>query len=33
MAQQKEHMEIAIECAKAIASIFPLANDLNASSI
>ena len=30
---QKEHMEIAIECAKAIASIFPLANDLNASSI
>ena len=25
---QKEHMEIAIACAKAIASIFPLVNDL-----
>jgi thymidylate synthase (FAD) len=25
---QKEHMEIAHACAKAIAEIFPLANDL-----
>ena len=24
---QKEHMEIAIECAKAIAEIFPSVND------
>ena len=29
---QKEHMEIAWECAKVIADIFPLAKDLNASN-
>ena len=29
---QKEHMEIAWECAKVIADIFPLAQDLNASN-
>lgn len=29
---QKEHMEIAWECAKVIAGIFPLANELNASN-
>ena len=29
---QKEHMEIAWECAKVIAEIFPLAKDLNASN-
>ena len=29
---QKEHMEIAWECAKVIADIFPLAKDLNAAN-
>ena len=29
---QKEHMEIAWECAKVIAEIFPLAKELNASN-
>jgi len=29
---QKEHMEIAWECAKVIADIFPLAKDLNATN-
>jgi thymidylate synthase (FAD) len=29
---QKEHMDIAIACAKAIAEIFPLANELNAAN-
>ena len=29
---QKEHMEIAWECAKVIAEIFPLAKDLNATN-
>ena len=29
---QKEHMEIAWECAKVIAEIFPLAKDLNAAN-
>jgi len=30
---QKEHMEIAWECAKVIAEIFPLAKELNAANI
>ena len=29
---QKEHMEIAWECAKVIAEIFPLAKDINAAN-
>jgi thymidylate synthase (FAD) len=25
---QKEHMEVAVECAKVIASVFPMTNEL-----